>query len=76
MFDKLWVEKYRPKIVNDIILSDNNKIIVDGFCSDKEIANLLFAGPPGTGKTSLSKIIVNDILQCQYLYYIIQQHLQ
>ena len=68
MFDNLWVEKYRPKIVSDIILSDSNKIIVDGFSANQEIANLLFAGPPGTGKTSLAKIIVNDILQCQYLY--------
>ena len=68
MFDNLWVEKYRPKVVSDIILSDSNKIIVDGFSTNKEIANLLFAGPPGTGKTSLAKIIVNDILQCQYLY--------
>ena len=51
MFDNLWVEKYRPKVVDDIILSNSNKVVIDRFSADKEIANLLFAGPPGTGKT-------------------------
>ena len=68
MFDNLWVEKYRPKTVDDIILTPENESIINKFVNNKEIPNLMFAGPPGTGKTTLAKIIVNNILQCQYLY--------
>jgi replication factor C small subunit len=62
----IWVEKYRPQTLDDIILSERNKDIVKGFV--EEIPNLLFVGTPGTGKTTLAKIIVNDILKCNFLY--------
>jgi DNA polymerase III delta prime subunit len=65
-FNKIWVEKYRPQTLDDIILSERNKDIVRGF--EEEIPNLLFVGTPGTGKTTLARIIVNDILKCNYLY--------
>ena len=68
MFDNLWVEKYRPKDLSEIVLSDNNRAIIDKFSDDGEIPNLLFVGPPGVGKTTLAKVIVHSILQCQYLY--------
>ena len=65
-FNKIWVEKYRPQTLDDIILSERTKDIVRGF--EDEIPNLLFVGTPGTGKTTLARIIVNDILKCNYLY--------
>jgi replication factor C small subunit len=65
-FNKIWVEKYRPQTLDSIILSERNKNIVKGFV--EEIPNLLFVGTPGTGKTTLAKIIVNDILKCNFLY--------
>jgi replication factor C small subunit len=68
MFDNLWVEKYRPAKLDDIILSDENRTIVQQYESNGEIPNLLFCGNPGTGKTSLAKVIVNNILECQHLY--------
>lgn len=68
MFDNLWVEKYRPGTLDDIILSDENRSIVEKYKADGEIPNLLFCGNPGTGKTTLAKVLVNDVLNCQHLY--------
>lgn len=62
----LWVERYRPKTLADIILPARTREIIEGF--NHEIPNLLFANTPGTGKSSLAKIIVSDILKCNYLY--------
>lgn len=65
-YNKLWVEKYRPQTLNDIILTNDLR---DHFASlTDDIPNILFYGSPGTGKSTLAKIIVNDILKCQYLY--------
>jgi DNA polymerase III delta prime subunit len=62
----LWCEKYRPQKLEDLILSDKTRSILNEYKS--EIPNLLFTGTPGTGKTSCARIIVNDILKCSYLY--------
>jgi len=62
----IWCEKYRPTTLDDIILDDRTLSIVKEF--KDEIPNLLFVGNPGTGKTTLARIIVNDILKCNYLY--------
>jgi len=67
-FDSLWVEKYRPKELTDFIINENNRVLIESFKNKKEIPNLLFIGTPGLGKTTLAKIIVNSILECQYLY--------
>ena len=68
MFDNLFVEKYRPSTLDDIILTDENYAVFNQFKNQEEIPNLLFAGAPGIGKTSLAKIIVNDLIVCNYLY--------
>jgi len=68
MFDNLFVEKYRPKRLCDIILSPTNERSFKEFAVKQEIPNLVFLGNPGIGKTSLAKILVNDVLGCQYLY--------
>lgn len=66
MLNNLWVEKYRPKTLSDMILSDTDR---DYFGALKgEIPNLLFVGTPGIGKTTIAKVIVQDILKCQYMY--------
>ena len=65
-FDKIWVEKYRPAKLDDLILDEASLRVVSQF--KDEIPNLLFVGSPGTGKTTLARIIVNDILGCNFLY--------
>ena len=67
-FDSLWIEKYRPRTVQDLVLSSDNRAIIDKFIAQNDIPQLLFVGNAGIGKTSLAKIITKDILECQYLY--------
>ena len=62
----LWCERYRPIKLDDLILSDRNREIIGNF--KNEIPNLLFVGTPGTGKTTAARIIVNEILGCNFLY--------
>ena len=66
MFDNLFTEKYRPKTLTDLVLSNSNRKYFDSITD--EIPNLLFVGTPGIGKTTLARILVNDILECQYMY--------
>lgn len=66
-FKNLWIEKYRPSTIDDIVLSNDNRDIVNTFFDNSEIPNLLFIGNAGIGKTSLAKLIVGTI-GCQYLY--------
>ena len=47
-----WVEKYRPKTFNEIVLDPLNKIILENIIKNDRFPNLLFYGPPGTGKTT------------------------
>jgi DNA polymerase III delta prime subunit len=67
-FNKLWVEKYRPRTLDNIVLPLETREALEKFRENKDIPHLLFVGTPGNGKTSLAKIIVNDILKCDYLY--------
>jgi DNA polymerase III delta prime subunit len=55
-----WVEKYRPTNINDIVLDDVNKQIMNNIISTKYFPNLLLYGPPGTGKTTTIMNLVNS----------------
>lgn len=69
MFNSLWVEKYRPGLLSEMIMTDETRQSFDKFKREQEIPNILFLGNAGIGKTSLAKVIVNDILDdAQYLY--------
>jgi replication factor C small subunit len=63
-----WPEKYRPKALDEVCLAPADRELLAAVHRSGEVPNLLFAGTPGTGKTTCAKIIVNDILKCQYLY--------
>ena len=65
-FKHLLVEKYRPQTLNDLCLSQDIKDLILSWGT--EIPHLLFCGQAGGGKTSLARIIVQDILKCDYLY--------
>lgn len=56
-----FVEKYRPTEMNDIILNDVNKIIINNIIDKKIYPNLLLYGPPGTGKTTTIINLINNI---------------
>lgn len=68
MYRNLWIEKYRPSVLDDLVLDDKVRSDVLKYKESGEIPHLLFYGDAGGGKTTLAKIIVNDLLDCQYMY--------
>jgi DNA polymerase III delta prime subunit len=63
----LWVELYRSKIVDDYVGNEKIKSIIQTAIEKNDIQNMILYGTPGTGKTTLAKLIVNS-LNCDYLY--------
>ncbi len=58
----IWVEKYRPKTVDEYVFKDEaQKHQVKNWVADGGIPHLLFSGSPGTGKTTLAKVLINDL---------------
>ena len=64
--DFLWVEKYRPKKIEDCILPESIKSTFQEFVDGGEIPNLLLAGPAGCGKTTIARALCEQ-LQCDYI---------
>ena len=65
--NSLFVEKYRSKVLDEYIGNEQLKQIVSQYINNNDIQNLLLYGTPGTGKTTLAKLIVNNI-NCDFLY--------
>ena len=57
----VWVEKYRPKKIEECILPDNTKKTFLNFLDKGEVPNLLLAGPPGCGKTTVAKALCDEL---------------
>ena len=67
-FQNLFVEKYRPATLDDIVLSKEDREFFESLATKQEIPHLLFAGAPGVGKSTTARVIVESVLGCQYQY--------
>ena len=67
MENSLWVEKYRPKDLSTYIGNEHLKSKVKVYLESEDVPHLLLYGKAGTGKTTLAKIVVNNI-DCDYMY--------
>jgi len=63
----LWVEKYRPTSLDTYIGNEHLKSKVSVYLESGDLPHLLLYGKAGTGKTTLAKILVNNI-ECDYMY--------
>lgn len=59
---ELWVEKYRPQKVSEYVFRDNEqKRQVESWLKTGAVPHLLFSGVPGTGKTTLAKLLLHEL---------------
>src|SRR6056300_1746264 len=63
----LWVEKYRSQTLNDYVGNENIKNTISKYLEQNDIQNFIFYGTAGTSKTTLAKLIINN-LDCDSLY--------
>ena len=62
MAKELWTEKYRPKTIDGYVFKDpSQRRQIESWIKDKSIPHLMLSGGPGIGKTTLAKILLNEI---------------
>ena len=59
---ELWVEKYRPKQLKEYVVRDEaQRKQIESWIKEKSIPHLLLSGAPGVGKTTLAKMLFNEL---------------
>ena len=61
MEEFLWVEKYRPRKVEECVLSQDLKKIFQNVLDKGELQNMMFTGTAGTGKTTVARALCNEL---------------
>jgi replication factor C small subunit len=63
-----WTEKYRPQSLDDIVLNEEARELINKYIKEDIIDNIFLCSRPGQGKTSLAKLLAYNIFQCDTLY--------
>ena len=64
----MWIEKYRPQTLDDIVLNEETRKIIEKFVQEGDFPHLFLCSEPGQGKTSLAKILAKNVFKCDTLY--------
>ncbi|MGQ4892561.1 MAG: replication factor C small subunit [Candidatus Njordarchaeia archaeon] len=68
----LWVEKYRPKTLDEIVNQEEVVSALKTFVENKNVPNMMFAGPPGTGKTTAALALARDLYGENWRSYVLE----
>lgn len=61
MNNQIWMEKYRPQKIDDLVLENDTKELINKFLCEKSIPHLLLSGHVGSGKTTIAKMLIRAL---------------